>query len=209
MDSITKAYMNARSVRYGKSHGAPNELGLKIDAQTALDFIQQHPELSSTKLVVYGQSIGAAVAIHLVSKNPNLISGLIIENTFLSMVSILYVTYNYNTFLNNIILQRKLIPHVIPLLKPISFMCHQIWDNERTIEELSSKVPVLFLSGSKDELVPQQHMNMLFQTLKSKRPLDETLVFEAFDNGTHNDTCMQIGYFEAIQEFWKKFVKRE
>jgi pimeloyl-ACP methyl ester carboxylesterase len=181
-----------------------------MDAQTALDFIQQHPELSSTKLIVYGQSIGAAVAIHLVSKNPKLISGLIIENTFLSMVSFLFIQLKHlETLMIECPSQRKLIPHVMPPLKALTFMCHQIWDNERTIEELSAKVPVLFLSGSKDELVPPQHMGLLFQTLKSKRPLDETIVFKTFENGSHNDTCMQIGYFEAIQEFWKKFVKKD
>ena len=88
-------------------------------------------------------------------------------------------------------------------------MCHQIWDNERSIEQLSAKVPVLFLSGSKDELVPPAHMKILFDTLKSKRPLDETVVFKTFGNGTHNDTCMQVGYFEAVQDFWNRCIAKK
>ncbi len=71
---------------YGLSEGSPNEKGLKMDAQTALDYIQKHAYLSKTRIIVYGQSIGGAVAIHLASKNENKIHALMIENTFLSLV---------------------------------------------------------------------------------------------------------------------------
>jgi alpha-beta hydrolase superfamily lysophospholipase len=52
-----------------------------------LDFVKEHPILKDTKLVAYGQSIGGAVAIDLVSRNEDAFSGLIVENTFLSIVS--------------------------------------------------------------------------------------------------------------------------
>jgi fermentation-respiration switch protein FrsA (DUF1100 family) len=72
---------------YGKSQGSPSEKGLKMDADAAFKFIQNHAELKSTKIVVLGQSIGGAVAIHITQKYSNLIHGLILENTFLSLVS--------------------------------------------------------------------------------------------------------------------------
>jgi alpha-beta hydrolase superfamily lysophospholipase len=69
---------------YGKSQGSPGEAGMKIDAQAVLDYIvDRHREAS---LIVYGQSIGGAVAIDLVSKNHSKIDLLIVENTFLSLV---------------------------------------------------------------------------------------------------------------------------
>lgn len=72
---------------YGLSTGTPDEAGLKIDAQTALDYLRQRPETRDTKIVVYGQSLGGAVAINLVATNQeeDEISGLILENTFLSI----------------------------------------------------------------------------------------------------------------------------
>ena len=72
---------------YGLSTGTPNEKGLTIDAQTALDYIRQHKDLENTKIVVYGQSLGGAVAIPLVASNQKDgdITGLILENTFTSM----------------------------------------------------------------------------------------------------------------------------
>ncbi|KAK9687389.1 bem46 protein, variant, partial [Basidiobolus ranarum] len=54
---------------YGFSTGSPSESGLRIDAQTALNFILGHPLLKNTKIVVYGQSIGGAVAGVLVARN--------------------------------------------------------------------------------------------------------------------------------------------
>ncbi|KAJ3214963.1 hypothetical protein HK099_006579 [Clydaea vesicula] len=58
--------------RYGFSEGEPNE--------TALDYIKNHEILKNTKLIAYGQSVGGAVAIDVVSKNENLFEALIIEN---------------------------------------------------------------------------------------------------------------------------------
>lgn len=70
---------------YGLSTGTPDERGLNIDAQTALDYLRNRAETRNTKIIVYGQSLGGAVAISLVSKNleKGVISGLILENTFL------------------------------------------------------------------------------------------------------------------------------
>jgi alpha-beta hydrolase superfamily lysophospholipase len=51
-----------------------------------LDFVREHPILKDTPLVAYGQSIGGAVAIDLLSRNEDSFAGLMIENTFLSLV---------------------------------------------------------------------------------------------------------------------------
>lgn len=72
---------------YGASTGTPDEKGLMIDAQTGLDWIRTSKETKDNKIVVYGQSIGGAVAIQLVAKNQNAcdVIGLILENTFTSI----------------------------------------------------------------------------------------------------------------------------
>ena len=72
---------------YGLSSGTPNEEGLNIDAQTGLDWIRQSSETKNDKIIIYGQSLGGAVAIQLVAKNhePGDIIGLVLENTFLSI----------------------------------------------------------------------------------------------------------------------------
>ena len=72
---------------YGLSTGTPDEAGINIDAQTALDYIRNQKETEGGKIVVFGQSLGGAVAIELVAKNQDVgdIVGLILENTFISI----------------------------------------------------------------------------------------------------------------------------
>ncbi|KAI9206486.1 Alpha/Beta hydrolase protein [Polychytrium aggregatum] len=175
---------------YGKSEGKPDETGLKTDSYCALDFIKQHPLLKSTRVVLYGQSLGGAVAVHLASKRSPDIAGLIIENTFLSLP--------------------KLIPHLMPMLRYLSFLCHQVWDSESDIQLVDPTVPMLFLSGSRDQLIPQSHLRQLYVTAaRSMQSKDRRLAvvqWSEFPNGAHDDTCIQSGYFEAIQEFWCQHI---
>jgi abhydrolase domain-containing protein 13 len=119
---------------YGLSTGEPDENGLHVDAQTGLDYLRSRVETRDHKLVIYGQSLGGAVSIRLVAKNQHVndIVGLILENTFLSM--------------------RKLIPSVIPPAKYLTLLCNQVWPSDSLMPTI--KVPVLFLSGLQDEIVP-------------------------------------------------------
>jgi alpha-beta hydrolase superfamily lysophospholipase len=104
-----------------------------IDAQTALDYLLDSPDAKDTHIFVYGQSLGGALAIQLTAKNQGKIAGLILENTFKSM--------------------RTLIPSAFPPAKYLARLCHQIWPSETTLP-LIENTPTLFLSGLRDELVP-------------------------------------------------------
>ena len=119
---------------YGLSTGTPNEKGLVIDAQTGIDYIRSRDDLKNTKIVVFGQSIGGAVAIDLVSKNQSAgdVKGLILENTFLSIA--------------------KMIPNAVPVAKWLTPFCHEYWRSEEMIPKIT--IPILFLSGLQDEIVP-------------------------------------------------------
>lgn len=58
-----------------------------VDAQTGLDWIRSREEMRAGGVVVFGQSLGGAVAVQLVARNKGRgdIRGLILENTFLSI----------------------------------------------------------------------------------------------------------------------------
>ncbi|CAC37493.1 palmitoyl-(protein) hydrolase [Schizosaccharomyces pombe] len=161
---------------YGKSTGSPSEAGLKIDSQTALEYLMEHPICSKTKIVVYGQSIGGAVAIALTAKNQDRISALILENTFTSI--------------------KDMIPTVFPYGGSIiSRFCTEIWSSQDEIRKIK-KLPVLFLSGEKDEIVPPPQMVLLFGLCGSAKKK-----FHSFPKCTHNDTCLGDGYFQVIADF--------
>nr|KMM69643.1 abhydrolase domain-containing protein 13 [Coccidioides posadasii RMSCC 3488] len=162
---------------YGLSTGTPDENGLKIDAQTGLDYLRQRPETRDTKILVYGQSLGGAVSINLVARNQDQgdIAGLILENTFLSI--------------------RRLIPSVFPAAKYMTRLCHQQWASEDMLPKIQD-IPILFLSGLKDEIIPASHMAELYKICRAK-----TKIWRTFPNGSHNDTVAEPGYFEHIYSF--------
>lgn len=166
---------------YGLSTGEPSEVGIRIDAQTALDHIRKHPILKDTFVIAYGQSIGGAVAIDLASRNPTSIGALILENTFLSIP--------------------ELIPHVLPPIRPFTFLCREYWPSGVSIKKIGRQIPILFLSGRKDELVPPLHMDTLYARCQSTLK-----VWKQLEDGTHNDTCVKPGYFEAIGLFLATYI---
>lgn len=162
---------------YGMSTGEPDESGIMLDAQTALDYLRNRAETSGHKLVIYGQSLGGAVSIKLVSKNQTDgdIAGLVLENTFLSM--------------------RKLIPSVIPPAKYLTLLCHQVWPSDSLIPTIT-KVPILFLSGLQDEIVPPSHMRQLYELSAAPNK-----IWKPLPGGDHNSSVVEEGYFEAISDF--------
>ncbi|KAK9452374.1 Alpha/Beta hydrolase protein [Limtongia smithiae] len=168
---------------YGLSTGTPSERGLKIDAETVLAHVQSDPVLKHTNIVLYGQSLGGAVAIYLAEKHEHEVAGMILENTFRSIP--------------------LLVPSVLPLARYFTFLCHQIWPSEATLAKITS-IPVLFLSGDKDEIVPQTHMRSLYESCKSPHK-----IWRQFANGTHNDTYAKDGYWTAIIDFTTDFIDKK
>lgn len=73
---------------YGFSNGKPSEEGIRTDVKTTMEYVRKHPCLKDTKLVFYGQSIGGAVTIDAAAQpeNHENLVGVIVENTFLSLV---------------------------------------------------------------------------------------------------------------------------
>ncbi|KAK4500283.1 hypothetical protein PRZ48_008472 [Zasmidium cellare] len=167
---------------YGKSTGNPNEKGLAIDAQTGLDYLRNRKDLNNNRIVIYGQSLGGAVSIDLVGKNKDTgdIKGLILENTFLSIA--------------------KMVPKVLPMARILVPLCHEYWRSEEMIPKITD-VPILFLSGLKDEIVPPSHMKELFKLCRSQK-----VMWRELPNGDHNSSVAEPGYFSHIEEFLRRHV---
>ncbi|KAI9814864.1 MAG: hypothetical protein M1832_005666 [Thelocarpon impressellum] len=179
---------------YGLSTGTPDEHGLLIDAQTGLDYIRQRPELRDTKLVVYGQSLGGAVAIQLAAKNhgEGHIAGLILENTFTAMRKLIP---RYIASADRHVDAESNISSAFPPAKYLARLCHQVWPSESTLPTVKN-IPILFLSGLQDEIVPPSHMRQLFKVCRAERKVWKTL-----PHGSHNDTILEPEYFDTIVDF--------
>jgi len=176
---------------YAHSDGSPSEKGLRRDAQAALDYLLADDELSQKPIVLYGQSLGGAVAIDLASRNPSKINALIVENTFTSL------------------------PGVVrgwPVIGIFSFICLQKWNSASKLPRIPKTLPILMLSGDRDEVVPRKHMHTLWEIAtkrggngKSSNKQSDVPpskdVFKSFKYGSHVDTAYQEGYWHAVEEF--------
>ena len=54
---------------YGHSDGSPNEEGLYMDAQAALDYLVGRPDVDQRKIIIFGRSLGMSVEHHKTHKN--------------------------------------------------------------------------------------------------------------------------------------------
>ncbi|XP_069109983.1 protein ABHD13-like isoform X1 [Argopecten irradians] len=164
---------------YGKSEGSPSETGLYRDAEAAINFLLGRNDINRDKIVVFGRSLGGAVAVWLASQPfyAQHIAALVIENTFTSLPDI-----------GRTIFKIKLMDLVPELL-----FKHKYPSIER-IKKIS--LPTLFISGQADDLIPPKMMTKLHQMSGSgmKR-------IHRFEQGSHNETWMCSGYYEAFLQF--------
>lgn len=68
---------------YGMSKGTPSENGLYIDTEAAYDYLVNEKKVSPRKILIYGESLGGAVAVDLAGKKE--LGGIIIEGGFTSV----------------------------------------------------------------------------------------------------------------------------
>mmetsp|Transcript_13028 Transcript_13028/g.25302 ORF Transcript_13028/g.25302 Transcript_13028/m.25302 type:complete len:360 (-) Transcript_13028:468-1547(-) len=174
---------------YGGSEGKPTEAGLCEDARAVAKFVASCRHIDPDRVFVFGRSLGGAVAIELLASEecevP--IQGLIVENTFLSIADMATILY--------------------PFLKPLNpLLCRPWLRNEWRSRDRIGKiaVPILFISGGQDELIPPEHMKQLFRLCKRVPGTQFRLV----PNGGHNDTPIHGGedYLTSIGTFINEVV---
>lgn|SRR5436190_20357989 len=92
------------------------------------------------------------------------------------------------------------------------FLCTEKWRSINLMPKLT-RLPLLFLAGEKDEVIPPNHMQQLWASAEKASDRGSILsgngliiVWKSWPNGMHNDTCLQRGYFESIQDFVTEFV---
>ncbi|OMH85484.1 Protein bem46 [Zancudomyces culisetae] len=171
---------------YGLSEGKASEDGIKKDVDAAIQYLRSHPLVSESKFILYGQSIGGAVAIDTAARYQSEVSGLILENTFTSLPDIF--------------------SSLMPYLRTFKFMVCEKWNSKEQIKSIK-KIPILFLAGGKDELVPPIHMTKLYNVALAYS--ENEVEFHSFPEGNHNDTCTQAGYFERVLRWWIKYFEKQ
>jgi uncharacterized protein len=145
---------------YGKSEGNfPTEKRVYEDAQKAWYYLTKEKGISAKNIIVFGHSLGGAIAIELATRHPE-ISGLIIEGSFTSLIAMANYRKYYKIF-------------------PLKLLLHQRFNSLEKVKTLT--MPILFIHGTGDEVIPFPMSKQLFQATNSPKQL--LLIPE----GTHND----------------------
>lgn len=114
---------------YGKSHGRPSEDGLYRDALAAYDYLVKVRRVRSERLVVFGRSLGGAVAGELVAQRPAM--ALLLESCFPSIEAV--ARYHYKGL-------------------PLHWLLGATFRLDDRLPHLS--LPKLFVHGDRDAIIP-------------------------------------------------------
>lgn len=67
---------------YGESEGEPTEAGLYHDGEAAWGWLAARPEIDSTRIAVFGRSLGSAVGLHLATRHE--VAAVVLDSPFAS-----------------------------------------------------------------------------------------------------------------------------
>jgi len=113
---------------FSGNSGEPSENGLYKDGKSAIDWLIKKG-VSEQKLILYGESLGTGVAVHL-AQNRNF-SGVILETPFTSMIDAAKTFYPYI---------------------PVKLLLKDKFENYKKIKNINS--PILIMHGEADQIVP-------------------------------------------------------
>lgn len=136
---------------FGKSEGRPDFTGVHRDAEAALKLTHQREDVDPNRLLVFGQSLGASVALTLVAERGHDygVRGIVADSPFSSYRGIAREKFA------GFWLTR---PFQAPLARTISDRFDPI-DRVHRI----APIPLLLLAGKEDDIVPPHHAQALLE----------------------------------------------
>jgi fermentation-respiration switch protein FrsA (DUF1100 family) len=156
---------------YGLSEGRPEEAGMYQDGEAAYAEARRRG-FAPEAIVLYGESIGSAVAIEMALRHP--CGGIILQSPFLSIPALARSIY-------------KILP---------TFLIRTQLDNAVKIGRVTA--PKLILQGDRDEVVPLSHGRRLFEL--AAPPKRFVILPGARHNDTYL-AAGGAAYFDAVRAF--------
>ena len=122
---------------YGLSEGRPSETGLYADARAALAWLLVERGLAEERVVLFGRSLGGAVAVDLAQDRA--LAGVILESTFASGSGVAN--------------------EIFPL--PLGWLVRTRWNSAAKIAR--ARAPLLFIHGAQDRIIPIELGRALYE----------------------------------------------
>jgi fermentation-respiration switch protein FrsA (DUF1100 family) len=123
---------------FGESEGRPSEAGLYRDADAAYAWLTQTMHVPADHIVVYGYSLGTAVAVDLAARVP--VAGLVVEGAFSTIAARAAELY--------------------PFL-PVRVLAHNHFASLDKIARVTA--PKLFIHAHDDDVIPISHGRRLYE----------------------------------------------
>ena len=183
LDRVAKLYQLGFSVfmidyrGYGNSEGPfPTEATVYEDALIAWNYLTQEKNLSPEEIFIYGHSLGGAIAVNLCLQQPKA-AGLIAEGCFTSIKEMAKYRRRIQIF-------------------PLNLLVTQKFDFINKVKSL--QMPILFIHGMNDKIVPANMSEKLFAAAPEPKQL------QLIPNAGHDDISQVQSdrYITAIQEFF-------
>ncbi len=131
---------------FGGNPGSPSETGLVRDARAARAYLASRPDVDSTRIVYFGESLGGAVAVLLASELPP--HALILRSPFTSLTDIGR--------------------HHYPLL-PVRLLLRDRYPSIDLIGRIPA--PVMVIAGDRDTVIPTEQSRRLYAAAREPRRL--------------------------------------
>ena len=157
---------------YGRSEGRASEKGIYMDAVAALSHLRTRDDIDHSKIVLFGRSLGSAVAVEVAAGRETY--AVILESPFTST--------------------RAMARRLIPLL-PVGLLITTRLDSLAKIDKV--RAPLLVLHGDADQTVPIELGRELFDA--ANEPKRFHVIEGADHNDTY--LVGGDGYFEALRRF--------
>lgn len=161
---------------YGRSSGEPSVEGVVQDAEAALQLLIRRPEVDPSRILLFGHSMGGAIAIELAARQGRQVCGLVVESSFTTGREIAKLFF----------------PLVPANAVPVFF------DSETRIKQI--EVPVMITHGECDSLLPPSMGRALCRAAPEPRS------FFLVPGADHHDVFKKggVSYFQALSEFIQK-----
>lgn len=163
---------------YGRSQGRPSEEGLYQDALGAHDYLTRTRMIRSERIVIFGRSLGAAVAGELAVQKPAV--GLILESSFPSIAAV--AKFHYGGL-------------------PVHWLLGADFTLIDRLPHLS--LPKLIVHGDQDDIIPLELGRQVFEA--ARPPKSFYAIPGADHNNTYQ--VGGVAYFRRWTEFVQSILQ--